>query len=184
MPTGTMAPIRLFVRHTQQGTKTIVTHERVAHGQNVNGLDIVRAEGLPHGVVSDCSWCHEIRRTVINSAPGDTTPEPKSCENCLHRGMCSWRDNIRTALTDVPTEVRIGGSNSPIQALVAKVFEDMGAACTQYLPEGTARLYNELIMAVAQKFPGESRHETALRYINSIETRATDGGSPSQESKT
>ena len=25
--------------------------------------------------------------------------------------------------------------------------------------------YNELIMAVAQKFPGETRHETALRYI-------------------
>jgi len=26
-------------------------------------------------------------------------------------------------------------------------------------------LYNELIYAVASKFPGESRHETALRYI-------------------
>lgn len=25
--------------------------------------------------------------------------------------------------------------------------------------------YNELIMSVAKKFPNESRHETALRYI-------------------
>lgn len=31
------------------------------------------------------------------------------------------------------------------------------------------RDYNELIMAVAQKFPNESRHETALRYINQRE---------------
>lgn len=29
----------------------------------------------------------------------------------------------------------------------------------------TARLYNELLMAVCRCFPGESRHETALRYI-------------------
>jgi len=30
--------------------------------------------------------------------------------------------------------------------------------------------YNQLIMAVARKFDGESRHETALRYINEAET--------------
>ena len=32
--------------------------------------------------------------------------------------------------------------------------------------------YNELLYAVAQKFPGESRHETALRYIREREQRA------------
>lgn len=31
------------------------------------------------------------------------------------------------------------------------------------------RLYNELIMAVAKKYPGESRHQTALRYIQNAE---------------
>ena len=30
--------------------------------------------------------------------------------------------------------------------------------------------YSELIMAVAQKFPDESRHETALRYIQQRES--------------
>lgn len=30
--------------------------------------------------------------------------------------------------------------------------------------------YNELLYAVAQKFPNESRHETALRYINDRES--------------
>lgn len=36
-------------------------------------------------------------------------------------------------------------------------------------------LYDELIYAVERKFPGESRHETALRYIREAERRATEG---------
>ena len=32
--------------------------------------------------------------------------------------------------------------------------------------------YMELIMAVATKFPNESRHETALRYIEQAENRS------------
>lgn len=32
--------------------------------------------------------------------------------------------------------------------------------------------YYELIMAVGHKFPGETRHETALRYIRERETAA------------
>ncbi|RLC23193.1 MAG: hypothetical protein DRH56_07865 [Deltaproteobacteria bacterium] len=44
------------------------------------------------------------------------------------------------------------------------------------------RLYNELLMAVETKHPGESRHQTALRYIRNAESRRThvackgDGG--------
>lgn len=37
----------------------------------------------------------------------------------------------------------------------------------------TQRLYNELLMAVERKFPGESRHETALRYIKEAEARVS-----------
>lgn len=33
------------------------------------------------------------------------------------------------------------------------------------------KLYDELIMAVESKFPDESRHETALRYIKERENR-------------
>ena len=32
-----------------------------------------------------------------------------------------------------------------------------------------SRLHQELLYAVARKFPGESRHETALRYIRQAE---------------
>ena len=35
--------------------------------------------------------------------------------------------------------------------------------------------YMELIMAVAQKFPGETRHQTALRYIRERESAVTQG---------
>lgn len=36
-------------------------------------------------------------------------------------------------------------------------------------------LYEELIYAVCNKYPGETRHETALRYIRSVETRIGEG---------
>jgi len=35
------------------------------------------------------------------------------------------------------------------------------------------KLYNELLYAVARKFPGESRHATALRYIREAEARGS-----------
>lgn len=38
-----------------------------------------------------------------------------------------------------------------------------------------AYLYNELLYAVARKFPNETRHDTALRYIREAEDRATEG---------
>jgi hypothetical protein len=36
-------------------------------------------------------------------------------------------------------------------------------------------LYDELLFAVAQKFPGETRHQTALRYIREAESRGVEG---------
>ena len=51
---------------------------------------------------------------------------------------------------------------------------------SQYTNARTARetrletRYNELLMAVSRKHPGESRHETALRYICEAEA-TTDG---------
>ncbi|HAR37923.1 MAG TPA: hypothetical protein DCS09_04735 [Porphyromonadaceae bacterium] len=37
------------------------------------------------------------------------------------------------------------------------------------------RKYNELVMAVSRKFPGETRHQTALRYIRQAEDNPTFG---------
>jgi len=43
--------------------------------------------------------------------------------------------------------------------------------------------YNELIMAVAKKFPNELRHQTALRYINEREESGSEGGCCVEEIK-
>jgi hypothetical protein len=39
--------------------------------------------------------------------------------------------------------------------------------------DAIAAKYNELLMAVWHKYPGETRHETALRYITQAEQRIT-----------
>jgi hypothetical protein len=41
--------------------------------------------------------------------------------------------------------------------------------------ERCQRKYSDLIMSVARKFDGESRHETARRYIQEAEERAVSG---------
>lgn len=41
--------------------------------------------------------------------------------------------------------------------------------------------YNELLMAVCRKYPGESRHETALRYIRQAESNSYFGSAPKQQ---
>jgi hypothetical protein len=46
-----------------------------------------------------------------------------------------------------------------------------------------ADLYNELLYAVESKYPGESRHDTALRYIRDRETRPSNGPSQTVEPK-
>lgn len=45
------------------------------------------------------------------------------------------------------------------------------------------RDYNELIMAVERKFMGETRHETALRYIREVESRKVDGNDAAMQEK-
>lgn len=41
--------------------------------------------------------------------------------------------------------------------------------------------YNELLFAVARKHPGESRHETALRYIRNAEAPNTEVAALAQQ---
>lgn len=45
----------------------------------------------------------------------------------------------------------------------------------------SARLYYELLYAVSRKYPGETRHETALRYIREAEAQYGQAGEASAE---
>lgn len=49
----------------------------------------------------------------------------------------------------------------------------LDAALAEPEPDAIAAKYNELLMAVGHKYPGETRHETALRYITQAEQRIT-----------
>lgn len=42
-----------------------------------------------------------------------------------------------------------------------------------------AELYAELLYAVARKHPGETRHETALRYIRQAENQSSQAAAKS-----
>ena len=52
------------------------------------------------------------------------------------------------------------------------------------LKEGNEAKYNELLLAVGQKYPNESRHETALRYIRQAEMLSPRARMPSGLSET
>ena len=43
------------------------------------------------------------------------------------------------------------------------------------------KAYSELLMAVENKYPGETRHETALRYIKDAESSKNEGASVKNE---
>ena len=58
------------------------------------------------------------------------------------------------------------------------------SSATQQAVQEERKKYEELIMAVGNKYPGETRHETALRYIKQAEMSsgvASESLSPSKE---
>lgn len=68
---------------------------------------------------------------------------------------------------------------------VKQVLQGSGAQSFVYLPfrEATQlrEKYHELLYAVARKFPDETRHETALRYIKEAEERSCDSADMAKE---
>jgi hypothetical protein len=64
---------------------------------------------------------------------------------------------------------------------VGDAARDFERLADEHLP--ARQQYHELLYAVSQKFPGETRHETALRYIRAAEARASEPGEAKQEGK-
>jgi hypothetical protein len=62
-----------------------------------------------------------------------------------------------TALDNVATQVRwLRLDDHPRMNAIADMLEFFNKRCEKY---------DELLYAVARKYPGETRHQTALRYI-------------------
>jgi len=89
------------------------------------------------------------------------------------------------AMTDVDRG-RLLGWLRTLAAAVRELEARLATSCDiqhvarEYAHEQTERAdkaesaYDELIMAVVNKYPGESRHQTALRYIQRAETSSAD----------
>lgn len=85
-------------------------------------------------------------------------------------------DSLIVSLSAGPMDVR-SALELTIEPLIAhgKLLERECAALTARLEEAEKR-YQELIYAVAKKFPNESRHQTALRYIMEREQSSERSG--------
>jgi hypothetical protein len=85
--------------------------------------------------------------------------------------MSDRLERAKEYLITIPTLVSVFDGDT-LEDLQARAFAGFADAEFEYL---TARLekyeaaYNELINAVASKYPDETRHETALKYIRRAE---------------
>lgn len=62
----------------------------------------------------------------------------------------------------------------PCQDCAITALEEMPAVEDMTQQQSVEEKYRELIMAVESKYPTETRHETALRYIHEAENRLSE----------
>ena len=60
---------------------------------------------------------------------------------------------------------------------------DLHGCYKNYDIESLSKKYDELIFAVGRKFPHETRHQTALRYIREAESTTTKGNTKCVEER-
>ena len=125
------------------------------------------------------------------------TPKCPDCKRDQDECICSSPVSAPEALDWLETELsaiscRYHGDPSYdhdaywMRGRVEKLLEEARKLFTAPTPPVSedrkyAELYKELIYAVASKFPRESRHQTALRYIRNAEKRS--GNAAMQEDK-
>jgi len=102
----------------------------------------------------------ELIEEFIDSIPKHIGNMPYLSSNGVSRNEMEWK-HICFAMAKEIIELREGGA-------------------VRKKRTSNRNLYNELIMAVETKYPDESRHETALRYIQQSENRCYG---PAQEAK-
>jgi hypothetical protein len=133
---------------------------------------------------SKCVWCsgaaERLRYDNIFEAIADTPEEAVTMKDEADR-MLRDRDTHDSYCAAFDGQDCTCG-NAPAEWPYARVM------CREDLPVSAeagivADLYNELLYAVASKYPGESRHDTALRYIRDRETRPSNGPSQAVEPK-
>lgn len=131
-----------------------------------DGMAIAFHNALTDGSIGQ-SEVDEIKtglRAAIAAAP--TPPENKALLGAVAEVV--WYDPQLSHSPEKPGKI-IDGSIAFMES--AEIGTKLFAAPTPPASEDRNKLelYGELIYAVASKFPGESRHQTALRYILNAE---------------
>lgn len=132
---------------------------------------------------------------TLQHGPGFIAEFPNYKKEIDHATAKAWADRVLSALhaaqVGAPSKnsewngfyARAGVAIHLVGVLIARFGLDPDAATTKQVEaELLSRLdeRNALIMAVARKFDGETRFETALRYIRDAEERATSGAPASE----
>lgn len=127
---------------------------------------------------SSCSNCDELRqqlsevvaaRQAVQQELATTVPYD-TYSRCFDRltEQIKRAEAAESALAGVQQELQqaqlgMASQHSTLVSLLARAEEAEGQL------QALQRDYHELILAVGNKYPGESRHETALRYIRRAE---------------
>jgi len=97
--------------------------------------------------------------------------------NEFDRCIDEWAELVaQRNATIAALEQRINDLETNLFAATATVasLEDKLATVERERDQARA-VYDALLFSVHRKFPGETRHQTALRYIRQAEQLATDG---------
>lgn len=108
------------------------------------------------------------------------TPKCPDCkrdqDDCICASPASVPEGWKDFLQDLTQKISEAMDHTPDSfhremVRLAHRAHKLLAAPTPPVSEGRNKLelYGELLYAVANKFPGESRHQTALRYIRNAE---------------
>jgi len=93
--------------------------------------------------------------------------EKISCYECVHNPVCKYFRKWEDQLVHFPYK-----SDSYIKDYLDGLTHVLAKACFYF---NTNEKYNELLMAVENKYKNETRHETALRYIKEHENKSGIG---------
>ena len=88
-------------------------------------------------------------------------PMTEPTEAMIQAGRKSWVDAI--------TDPEHDGDGGPVFAEMYRRMKALDPDTHRASSDEVGRLYTNLLMSVARKYEGESRHETALRYIKERE---------------
>lgn len=169
-------------------------HEDPDSAYNMNKSNCPKCNGnrkdMPCAYPEDCHYNNDIKRfeddgslclysdyLELKEQLDQSKQEAKSLANALHKRHYSevtdWElcDTVPGMITQIDNMA--AGMSNDLEDYREKYRELLQAVANSMKSEDESShkfLYYELLMAVHNKWPNETRHETALRYIQQAET--------------